>query len=530
MGRVTRRPTCFVLVTFPKINNIHKASAISRSQAVAHALAPLSLSSLHAFTRSTFLGITVTSKFESRFLNTCRQFTSATAETTSETSTRTPSPSAPIAGPKVVILGGGFGGLYSAVRLSQYPWARQQTPNVTLVDQNDRFVFSPLLYELLSGEVEAWEIAPRYTELFPTASAPSFPQEAPPVAVSLEQADIHSIDLDGARVWLTSPSAQGQLQEVTYDKLVLALGGVPNLDAVPGARQHAIPFRTLSDAEALLSKLTALEASGRDPIRIAIVGGGFSGVELACKLSDRLKERGYVQLLDQGSSILKASTPFNREEAMRALARRGVWVDLNVSIVSVDEEGLTERSSTNNADPSAAGTRVRADIVLWTAASKVSPLIESLPPSVERDGRGRLVTSSTLQLPSHPNVYALGDICMPQDSTPAPPSAQAAIQQADYVAWNVWAGITGRQSLPFRYMDLGEMLTLGTDDATLSSSLLPGGFRLSGMPASVVRKLAYLYRMPTTEHQLRVGLNWLTKPLLGAINAISSQFPASPRS
>src|SRR5689334_21021858 len=170
---------------------------------------------------------------------------------------------------RIVILGGGFGGLYTALRLSQLPWESQQKPEIVLVDQSDRFLFSPLLYELLTGELQTWEIAPPFAELLQGTG------------VRFYQAVVSGIDIDQQRVQL-----QDGL-EIPYDKLVLALGGETPLDMVLGGTSYAHPFRTVTDAYRLEERLRILEESDADKIRVAIVGAGYSGVELACKLADR---------------------------------------------------------------------------------------------------------------------------------------------------------------------------------------------------------------------------------------------------
>jgi NADH dehydrogenase len=122
-----------------------------------------------------------------------------------------------------------------------------------------------------------------------------------------------------------------------------------------------------------------------------------------------------------------------------------------------------------------------------------------------------LVITPTLQVVEHADIFALGDLAECHDATgqTVPASAQAAYQQAQYAGWNVWASLSDRPLLPFRYQNLGEMLSLGLDDATFAGL----GLKLNGPLAYVARRLAYLYRMPTLEHQLRVGLNWVTRPV-----------------
>ncbi|MGB3295877.1 MAG: FAD-dependent oxidoreductase, partial [Phormidesmis sp.] len=149
------------------------------------------------------------------------------------------------------------------------------------------------------------------------------------------------------------------------------------------------------------------------------------------------------------------------------------------------------------------------DVVLWTVGSKVSPALDAL--DLPRNQRRQFAIDPTLQVSGHPHIFALGDLADGVDGAgkTVPATAQSALQQADYAAWNIWAGLTGRPLLPFRYQHLGEMMTLGSDNATLSGL----GLKLDGSLAHVVRRLTYLYRMPTLDHQIRVGLNWITQPV-----------------
>jgi NADH dehydrogenase len=390
---------------------------------------------------------------------------------------------------RICILGGGFGGLYTALRLAQFPWAEHTKPEVVLVDRSDRFLFSPLLYELMTGELQTWEIAPPFEELLSGTG------------VRFHQADVDRIDISGHQVHLQDGVT------LPYDRLVLALGGEAPLDGVAGAEENALPFRTIADAYRLEERLRILEESSADRIRVAIVGGGYSGVELACKLAERLKDRGRIRLIEQTEQILRTSSEFNRKAATKALEEKGVWIDLDTTVETIapDSISLTYKGNTDT---------IPVEIVIWTVGTKVVSTISELP--LKKNARGQIVTTATLQVVDQPEVFALGDLADSKDAEgqQVPPTAQAAIQQAEYTAWNLWASISGRPLLPFRYQFLGEMLTLGTADATLTAL----GFKLDGSFAYVLRRLAYLYRMPTLEHQLRVGTNWITQPILNLLS------------
>ena len=390
---------------------------------------------------------------------------------------------------KICILGGGFGGLYTALRLSQLPWESTPKPEIILVDQSDRFVFSPLLYELLTRELQTWEIAPPYSELLQGTG------------IQFHQAAVSAIDINKQTVQLADKS------ELNYDRLVLALGGETPLDLVPGAVTHAYPFRTITDAYKLEERLRTLEAAKPEKIRVAIVGAGYSGVELACKLADRIGEKGRFRLIELSDQILRTSPEFNREAAKKALDSKGVFIDLETKVAAINQDSISLEYK-NQIDT------IPVDLVIWTVGTKVSPVVTALP--LKHNQRGQITTTAQLQAIEHPEIFALGDLadCLDAEGKQVPATAQVAFQQADYTAWNIWATITNRPLLPFRYQPLGEMMALGIDNATLTGL----GVQLDGSVAYLARRLAYLYRLPTLNHQLKVGFNWLVSPIIEAIS------------
>ncbi|MEH1938996.1 MAG: NAD(P)/FAD-dependent oxidoreductase [Nostoc sp.] len=389
---------------------------------------------------------------------------------------------------RICILGGGFGGLYTALRLSQLPWESTQKPEIVLVDQSDRFLFSPLLYELLTGELQTWEIAPPFEELLQGTG------------VRFYQGVVSGIDIDQQLVNIQEGP------EIPYDRLVLALGGETPLDIVPGATSYAYPFRTISDVYRLEERLRFLEESDADKIRVAIIGAGYSGVELACKLADRLGERGRFRIVEIADQILRTSPEFNREAAKKALETRGVFLDLETKVESIEQNSISLEYK-NQLDT------IPVDLVIWTVGTRVAPVVKSLP--LKQNQRGQISTTSTLQVFDRPEIFALGDLadCHDIEGQQVPATAQAAFQQADYTAWNIWASLTNRPLLPFRYQQLGEMMALGIDNATLTGL----GIKLDGRLAYVARRIAYLYRLPTLDHQLKVGFNWLVRPIVEAL-------------
>ncbi|RMG12198.1 MAG: NAD(P)/FAD-dependent oxidoreductase, partial [Cyanobacteria bacterium J055] len=272
-------------------------------------------------------------------------------------------------GDRICILGGGFGGLYAALKLDGLPWDARGKPEIVLVDRHDRFLFAPLLYELITGEMESWEIAPPFVELLRDTG------------IRFCQAAVTMIEADECQVRLSDG------QTLHYDRLILALGGETPMETVPGAAEFALPFRSIEDAYRLQERLKALEASDLDRLRVAIVGAGYSGVELACKLADRLGERGRLRLIDRHDTLLRTSADFNREAAKQALSDRGVWLDLETSVVSVGADTLT-------LDYKGQIDELGVELVLWTVGTQVAPAIRSLP--LQRGEGDRIAVTPTL--------------------------------------------------------------------------------------------------------------------------------------
>ena len=332
--------------------------------------------------------------------------------------------------------------------------------------------------------MQTWEIAPAFSELLAETG------------IKFYQSTVTGIEVETKQIHLDNHS------DLSYDYLVIATGGTTAVNIVPGAKDYAIPFRTLEDAYRLKERLRELENSDADKIRVAIVGGGYSGVELACKVADYLGERGRLRLIERGETILKTSPEFNRKAATAVLEEKRVWLDLETEVEGIEADTISLRYK-GQVDT------IPVDIVLWTVGNQVSRFIEALP--LKHGSQGLLATNPSLQVIDHPEIFALGDVTDCRDATgqQVPATAQAAFQQSDYCAWNIWASLTERPLLPLRYQALGEMMTLGIDNATLSGL----GMKLDGPLAYLARRLIYLYRLPTWQHQLTVGLNWMTQPL-----------------
>lgn len=370
--------------------------------------------------------------------------------------------------PQVWIVGGGFGGLYTALYLYRRCRQARQPCQITLVEPRDRFLFTPLLYELLTDELQPWEIAPSYATLLRGT------------AIRHWQTAVTAVDLTAQQLTVATQEI------VSYDYLVMALGSRDRPLPIPGWAEYALSFRTLTDVERLNARLAELETQGTQPIGIAIVGGGPSGVELACTLADRLGHRGQVHLMERGGRILKSFSESVRRVAMRSLAQRRVTLWLNTEVMEIEPGTLHMRRSTDL-------VTLRTHVVIGVAGAQPQKWPGSQAP-VPLTPNGVPLNRPTLQLSQYPEVFVVGDqATLPwHRDRPAPQTAQAAYQAAAAVAHNLLAAMQRRSPCPFRYTHLGDMMTLGYQDALVAAA----GLVIQGKWADLVRKVAYTYRLP----------------------------------
>lgn len=396
---------------------------------------------------------------------------------------RSPQPPGP--SDAIVIVGGGFGGLYTALALSERP----QHPPILLIEPNEQFLFLPLLYELLSGELRSWEIAPRYDRLLAGRGIAHLRDRV--VAIDSERHQVHT---HGG-------------QTLSFRRLVIASGATPTSFGVPGAERHCLGFRTLADVERLQNLLAGLARHRRPLQRLAVVGAGATGVELACKLADLAGGDAVIELIEQGAQLLPQSRAFNREQAVLALRRRDVRLRTHTAVVAVEADRLRLRrtdAQTSTGASALTEEELATAAVIWTAGLAFRP--PAITPTPAQDERGRLLCEPTLQLRGHPEVFVIGDLAAPDGmDPPLPSSAQVAFQQAPLLAENLQRSLAAEALLPFSWNDLGEMLSLGRGEASLCGF----GLTLAGRAAFRMRQLAYLSRMPGLSHTLRVAAGWL---------------------
>jgi NADH dehydrogenase len=396
---------------------------------------------------------------------------------------------------RIVILGGGFGGVYTARHLEKQ-CKRRPDVEIVLVSRDNFLLMTPLLFEVCSGTLDLRHC--------------SFPVRAFLRTTRFIEATVQGIDLDRRVVQLAAP---GETAELPYDQLVLALGARTNRAAIPGS-EHAFTFKTLADAMLLRNHvIERFERADveRDPQRkrqlltFAIIGGGLVGVELFGELTafvdgiaslyKRVK-RDEVRflLLQYGGRIMPEMHPKMAAYGARVLGkRRGAEIRTNTPVQAIEPGKVHLPNET-----------IEAGTIILAAGVLPSPVVAALP--VEKDRRGHIVVDGTMRCRSRPEVWALGDCASipAPDGTPYPNLAQHALREAKVLARNIAGVLSGRPPQPFVYHTLGMMGSLGHSRAF--GQLLK--VRVRGVLAWLVRRTYYLLQMPGWRRRLRIMIDW----------------------
>ena len=396
---------------------------------------------------------------------------------------------------RIVILGGGFGGVYTARHLEKLCKGRQDV-EIVLVSRDNFLLMTPLLFEVCSGTL--------------TLSDCSFPIRAFLRTTRFAEATVGGIDLERRVVHLT---ATGETGELAYDQLVLALGAMTNRVMIPGS-EHAFTFKTLADA--LLLRNHIIERFERadaetDPERkrrlltFVIIGGGLVGVELFGELTAFVDgitplykhvNRDQVRfiLLQGPDRIMPEINPKLADYGARVLSqRRGADIRTKTKVRAIGPGKVHLPEET-----------IEAETIILAAGIVPNPVVAGLP--VEKDKRGHIMVAGTMRCQSRPEVWALGDCALipAPDGKPYPNLAQHALREAKVLARNILAVLNGQSPQPFVYDNLGMMGSLGHGKAF--GQLLK--VRVRGVLAWFVRRTYYLLQMPGWGRRLRIVINW----------------------
>jgi NADH dehydrogenase len=409
---------------------------------------------------------------------------------------------------RIVVLGGGFAGLHLIRRLEKR--LRRDEVDVTLVDRQNYHLFTPLLYQIATGELPPHAVA--YPLRDATARA----------GYRFLQSEVSSIDLEHRRVGTVDG-------ELPYDHLVIALGSVTNDYGIPGVRENALEVKVLSDAETLkrhvldIFESAATEtdiARRREALTFVIVGAGPVGVELASSLRDLMDHtlrKIYpsinfqtdvaIHLIDGADRVLQAMDPRLSAIAMNWLERQRIRVLLN-TLVSEISPGVVHTKE---------GARLRARTIVWSGGVKVNPLVASIDLPKAKDGR--IVVDDRFRADGRDEVLVLGDAAyFEQNGKPLPQLAQVAVLEAPAAARNLAALVRGEPTEPFVYQRKGDLVALGRTQAAAEFAKL-GGFVIGGLPAWTVWRVNYLMQLLGVRNRGTLLVEWVLSFFAGRLVA-----------
>lgn len=400
--------------------------------------------------------------------------------------------------PRVLILGGGFGGMYAALEFER-ALGRGADVDVTLVNRDNFFLFTPMLHEVAASDLDITNIVSPIRKLLRR--------------VTFFHGDIESIDLVNKRVGL-SHGHEEHCHSLPYDHLVLALGSTTNFYNLPGLADRALTMKSLDDAIFLRNRLIAnLEEADFEcaaPLRapllnFVVAGGGFAGVETIAAMNDFLREavRFFphlredmlrIILVNSGGIILPELGEKLGTYTQRKLMEQKVEIHSNCKVTAVTDREVTLSD----------GTTVTTNTLVWTAGICPNSLLDTLPCI---KAQGRVLVNEYLEVPEWPGVWAFGDCAHVPDRKTGkshPPTAQHALREGKVAAQNILATVRGDQKKPFLYSTIGRLAPIGK--RTGVANIL--GVNFSGFMAWWLWRTIYLMKLPRFEKKVLVALDW----------------------
>lgn len=404
----------------------------------------------------------------------------------------------------ILILGGGFGGVYAAQRLLK-KLPVDADVEITLVSRDNFFLFTPMLHEVAASDLEVTDIVSPIRSLLK--------------GVRFHCGEVTSIDLE-ARSVAVSHGYASHAHALRYDYLLIALGSTTNFFRLPGVEENALTMKTLSDAIHLRNTLIAhLEeadsessASGEGSgdgdgglMTFVVAGGGFAGIETIASVNDFVRDslRFYPHIdpagvkmivVHPGEVILPELGPELGRYAQERLAARGIEILTNAKVAAADADGVTL----------ADGRHIPCKTLVWTAGTSPHPIVGRLPCDCDR---GRVKVNGFLEVPRWPNVWALGDAAVVPDLSSGkshPPTAQHAMREGRVAADNIIAAIAGGKKKAFDFTTIGQLAAIGHRTGVAKIF----GFKFSGFVAWWLWRTIYLSKLPSLDRKLRVAINW----------------------
>lgn len=401
--------------------------------------------------------------------------------------------------PKIVILGAGFGGVYTFLNLRKLLGSRDA--DITIINKTNYFLFTPLLHEVATGGLAHHQVVEPIR---------SFTYKRD---VTLHVAEVKMVRTRDKVVETT-------VGDVPYDYLVIATGASPEFYNIPGAAEHTLVLKTLRDAITMRNQIIDAFERGveeRDPVKrkqmltFVVVGGGATGVELAAEMADLFYDTfckyfcGRIPADDVSVHLVAGETELlpvfpekMRERAKMILEREMVRVHLGARVTAVTENGVTL----------ADGTRLDSKYVFWTAGIKPNiPPSDTQFPISQAKGPKRIAVDSELRVLGHGNIYALGDVATFENES-IPTHAQAVVQEAPVVAANIASDVCGNGHgfgrEIFKYKPLGDLVSLGRWQAAGTFF----GTYWTGPIAWFIWRTVYLFKFASWPKRIKIAVDW----------------------
>ncbi len=425
--------------------------------------------------------------------------------------------------PRILIVGGGYVGMYTALGLQSK--LHPGEASVTVVDPQSQMTYQPFLPEAAAGSIE-----PRHVVV--------------PLRRVLRRC--HTVGgrvtgVDHAHRLATIENCAGQIEQLSYDVLVMAPGSIARTLPIPGLAEHGIAFKTIGEAIYLrnhvLSRLEAADATieaqlRRKQLSFVVIGGGYAGIEVLAELEDMARyacryyetiqppDMRWVLVEATGRIMPEVSPRMGRYTAKR-LTERGIEIFLNTRVTTMQDGHIVLDD----------GTEFDADTIVWTAGVKANPVLQQT--DLPLDDRKRLRCRSTLQVVDCPEAFSAGDCAAVPDLTSADPnatcspSAQHAVRQAKVLADNVIAHLRGQPLRHYQHRYAGSVASLGLYRGVAEIY----GIRFKGIVAWFLHRSYHLSRMPTFNRKVRIVTDWTAALLfrrevvaLGQINDPKAEF------
>jgi NADH dehydrogenase len=409
---------------------------------------------------------------------------------------------------RVVVVGGGFGGLQAVLKLRRAP------VEVTLVDRRNFHLFQPLTYQVATGALSPAEIAYPLRAIFRRARN-----------VRVLMAEVADFDLDSRELRLRAVGGVAAPATIPYDTLIVAGGSRYSYFGHDDWREHAAEVKSLESALTVRTRLlSAFEAAEWEPdpeqraawLTFVVVGAGPTGVEMAGQIGELARDTlrrdfrsidprtARILLVEAADRVLTTFPPSLSAKAARSLQKLGVTLLTRRTVVGLDDASVTVDDGNGNAE------HIFSRTIVWAAGVTASGLATRLAEltGAERDPAGRVTVEPDLTLPGHPEVFALGDMVRVRDTAGAsvvlPGVAPVAMQQGRYAAKVVRARLRSRLAPPFRYRDKGNLATIGRAAAVADIK----GLRLSGLIAWLTWLVVHLWYLVGFQNRLLVMIRW----------------------